>query len=42
MSAPVHIALVLLGEGEAFVEGEHLSGTEALKLIGLSPVELAP
>ena len=42
MSAPAHIALVLMGEGKAFFEDELISGAEALQRAGLSPVELAP
>jgi histidine ammonia-lyase len=36
-----HLALVLIGEGEAFVEGERMPGAEALRRAGLVPVELA-
>src|SRR5881394_24619 len=36
-----HLALPLVGEGEAWVEGERLSGTEALSRAGLEPVRLA-
>jgi len=35
-----HLALPLVGEGEAWVEGERLPGAEALARIGLEPVEL--
>ncbi|MBS3782694.1 MAG: histidine ammonia-lyase [Candidatus Thermoplasmatota archaeon] len=35
-----HMSLVLMGEGEAFYEGERLSGGEALDRAGLDPVEL--
>ncbi len=35
-----HMALVLIGEGEAEYEGEILSGAQALKQAGLKPVEL--
>jgi histidine ammonia-lyase len=35
-----HLALPLVGEGEAWVEGERLPGREALALIGLAPIEL--
>lgn len=35
-----HMALPLIGEGEAFYQGERLSGAEALKRAGLSPVTL--
>lgn len=36
-----HLALVLIGEGEAFVSGKRVSGKEALARAGLSPVRLA-
>ena len=36
-----HLAIVLLGEGEAFYRGERLHGGEALKRAGLSPVRLS-
>jgi histidine ammonia-lyase len=35
-----HLALPLVGEGEAFVEGERLPGAEALERVGLSPIRL--
>jgi histidine ammonia-lyase len=35
-----HLALPLIGEGEARVDGERLSGAEALARIGLEPLEL--
>ena len=35
-----HLALVLLGEGEAFYEGERMMGAEALQRAGLKPVTL--
>ncbi len=35
-----HLALVLIGEGEAFYRGERLPGGEALKRAGLEPVVL--
>lgn len=35
-----HIALVLLGEGEAIYNSKTLSGEEILKQVGLTPVEL--
>lgn len=35
-----HAALVLLGEGEARVEGERVSGLEALERAGLAPLRL--
>ena len=36
-----HLAIVLLGEGEAFFNGERMSGAEALKRAGLTPVKLS-
>jgi histidine ammonia-lyase len=36
-----HLALPLVGEGEAWVEGERLSGADALARAGLEPVQLA-
>ncbi|MBC7990433.1 MAG: aromatic amino acid lyase [Luteimonas sp.] len=36
-----HLAIVLLGGGEAFLEGERMSGAEALRRAGLSPVALS-
>ncbi|MGH8042478.1 MAG: HAL/PAL/TAL family ammonia-lyase, partial [Rudaea sp.] len=36
-----HLALVLLGEGEAFYKGERIPGGEALKRAGLKPVKLS-
>jgi histidine ammonia-lyase len=35
-----HLALVLIGEGEAVVDGERLAGAEALRRRNLSPVKL--
>src|SRR5437764_11655266 len=35
-----HLALVLIGEGEAFFRGERLPGREALRRAGLEPVVL--
>lgn len=35
-----HLALVLVGEGEAWYKDERLSGAEALRRAGLKPVEL--
>ena len=35
-----HLALPLVGEGEAFVEGERLPGFEALARVGLEPIVL--
>jgi histidine ammonia-lyase len=37
-----HVALVLVGEGEADVEGERLEGAAALARAGLEPVALEP
>ena len=37
-----HMALVLLGEGEATHRGQRVSGAEALKIAGLEPIRLAP
>jgi histidine ammonia-lyase len=37
-----HLALVLVGEGEAIVEGVRLPGAEALRAADLSPIELQP
>jgi histidine ammonia-lyase len=36
-----HLALPLVGEGEAFVEGERLSGADALARVGVEPLRLA-
>ncbi|MDO8592512.1 MAG: histidine ammonia-lyase [bacterium] len=36
-----HMALVLIGEGEAWYRGKRLSGKEALRKAGLKPLELA-
>ena len=36
-----HLAIVLLGGGEAFVEGERMSGAEALQRVGMQPVKLS-
>jgi histidine ammonia-lyase len=35
-----HMVLVLIGMGEAFVDGKRVSGKEAMDLVGLTPVEL--
>ena len=35
-----HLALTLIGEGEAFFRGERLESTEALRRAGLTPVRL--
>lgn len=36
-----HLAIVLLGAGEAFYQGERVSGAEALQRAGLTPVRLS-
>ncbi len=36
-----HLAIVLLGEGEAFLDGERMAGGEALRRAGLAPVVLS-
>jgi histidine ammonia-lyase len=36
-----HLALVVIGEGEAFYKGERIAGGEALRRAGLKPVQLA-
>ena len=36
-----HLALVVIGEGEAFYKGERLAGGEALSRAGLEPLQLA-
>src|SRR5204863_7171803 len=36
-----HLALPLVGEGEAFLDGERLPGFEALARVGLEPIRLA-
>jgi histidine ammonia-lyase len=35
-----HLALVLIGEGEAFYDGKRMSGAEAMKKAGIMPIEL--
>jgi histidine ammonia-lyase len=37
-----HMSLVLIGEGEAFIEGRRVPGREALAKIGRQPVALGP
>ena len=37
-----HLALVLMGEGEALYEGERVAGAEALHRAGLKPLTLEP
>ncbi len=36
-----HLALVLIGRGEAFVDGQRMSGAKALAARGIEPLELA-
>ncbi len=36
-----HLAIVLLGGGEAFYQGERMPGAEALKRAGLAPIRLS-
>ena len=36
-----HLASVLIGEGEAFYQGQRMTGSEALQLAGLKPIKLA-
>ncbi|HJR10213.1 MAG TPA: aromatic amino acid lyase, partial [Rhodanobacteraceae bacterium] len=36
-----HLAIVLLGGGEAFYQGERMTGGEALRRVGLQPVKLS-
>ncbi len=36
-----HLAIVLLGGGEAFVDGQRMPGADALAKVGLSPVRLS-
>lgn len=36
-----HLALVAIGEGEAFYKGERMTGGEALRRAGLAPIALA-
>jgi len=35
-----HMALVLIGEGEAFYDGERMDGLTALKKVGMKPISL--
>jgi len=35
-----HLCLVLIGQGEAFYEGQRISGIEALQKCGLNPLQL--
>lgn len=36
-----HLAIVLLGGGEAFVDGQRMSGAQALERIGMAPIRLS-
>jgi histidine ammonia-lyase len=36
-----HLAMVVMGEGEAILDGKVLSGGEALRSVGLQPIEFA-
>ncbi|MEO7052433.1 MAG: aromatic amino acid ammonia-lyase, partial [Rhodanobacter sp.] len=36
-----HLAIVLLGAGEAFYQGERMAGAEALRRAGLTPIRLS-
>lgn len=42
LSPLAHLALVLIGEGKAKVDGKWISGAQALKTKGLKPVVLGP
>jgi histidine ammonia-lyase len=35
-----HLSLVLIGQGEAFYQGQRISGREALEAVGLAPISL--
>jgi len=37
-----HMSAVLMGEGEAWYQGERMAGGEALKAAGLEPIQLGP
>ena len=37
-----HMSVVLLGEGEAFIDGRKMPAREALQIAGIEPVTLAP
>lgn len=41
LAPEAHMALVLLGKGKAWYEGELLSGSEALQRAGMEPLELS-
>ncbi len=36
-----HLALVVIGEGQAFYKGQRIAGADALRRAGLKPIELA-
>ncbi len=40
LSPMAHIALLLIGEGEAFVNGERFTGAQALEKCSIKPIEL--
>ena len=42
LSPLAHLALVLVGEGQAYVDGKLMSGAKALKLKKLKPIKLGP
>ncbi len=42
LSPLAHLALVLIGEGRAYVDGKLMSGARALKLRKLKPIKLGP
>lgn len=41
LAPEAHMALVLIGEGQAYVDGVLMSGGEALKKVGLAPLTLS-
>lgn len=41
LSPEAHMALVLMGEGQAYYKGELMSGADALKKVGIEPLELS-
>ncbi|MGO4889740.1 histidine ammonia-lyase [Anaerobacillus sp. MEB173] len=41
LSVEAHVALVMIGEGKAYVDGELLSAKEALRKVDLEPIELS-
>jgi histidine ammonia-lyase len=40
LAPTAHLGLVLIGKGEAFYQNQRVSGAEALKKVGLSPLQL--